>query len=1063
MPLAASQAMGRRLLDKSVSGLAYVGSVLDKPGRALRGVLGGKPRELAAAIPFSDSLGLTNPDNAVSGRDLTNRAGLTRPGDKGWGAWGAGLGTEMLLDPLNAVSGTGSFHALTKAGEASKKAGLLGGFSREAMLKGFEHTVPELKAAGRTTEEIEHLVNQGKRVAPEGLPVKSNEPLGGMVRIGLPFGKGPQAVLGTGKMAQGVAKGLDKAGDFVKYKIPAVRVVSSLFDNSVRGATDAITQRAAREHGTPVLRAKRAEAAAHNFDLTRKLNDLSQGIIAPEEDVLRAVRAVAEETGAKGLHPGLASEVAPIARGEVQYGRDILASEQAAGLPMYGHNENYRPYLHLQAQSVDPRDIQARDSHSILPTATGSNIHRKQWTRNVPGGSTAIDKWSVDPRLTGVGRTKSGKEVARIVKGDMVRAFVADGGRMTRELGHQFDRKAEAVSKGLFGLSPEHVKQKATLYSPNLAATQAQRGEQHAQTMATAASVYGMIGREARKLQGPDRVSVQKLMSKLGMESHPIYGPGDSTVIGALPQAYKALARQGMGPLDAAMAANPRAMSKAVGRYSVSKEQAQQILKAYSRWVTPEQIKQPAAWFNTYANLFKNLVYPIWPAAHVRNAFTAGFNNIRDATGLQDYGLMYRLMRGGSAAPANADELRRTLFSGGVFNHRNVANELAGQIPGLANNGRITPPTPGTDRAGQTGSFVGDSLNMLKEYFLGKPGETSPLNVLGQRGVGNRTQDTWSPLATGRMLGTNVEDFFRGANMLGNMRKGMTPAEAARRMMELHFDYGDATKFEQNFMRSLVPFYTFARRNLPFQIKEGLAHPRVLEAQIRPLMQERDENYVPKYMASGVALPVGEGKNGTQRYLSSLGLPIEEAFDRLKMKGGMPDIGGTALSYAGSMNPLIKAPLEQLFDKQFHTGRRLSDLRPQGVASAIGGLIHDDNPQWLAQVLANTPITRMVSTVDKLIDERKGVLPKALNLLTGVKVSDVDVNKLKAIDTREALEESLRGQPNIKEYNQFYVRPGQQQNLSALEIQQMQLLARLQEQAQRHVKMERAKQGGRSG
>ena len=51
--------------------LGYLGDSLDKPGRAVRGLLGGRPEELLAALPFSDSLGITDKANRVSGQDLT--------------------------------------------------------------------------------------------------------------------------------------------------------------------------------------------------------------------------------------------------------------------------------------------------------------------------------------------------------------------------------------------------------------------------------------------------------------------------------------------------------------------------------------------------------------------------------------------------------------------------------------------------------------------------------------------------------------------------------------------------------------------------------------------------------------------------------------------------------------------------------------------------------------------------------------------------------------------------------------------------------------------------------
>ena len=69
----------------------------------------------------------------------------------------------------------------------------------------------------------------------------------------------------------------------------------------------------------------------------------------------------------------------------------------------------------------------------------------------------------------------------------------------------------------------------------------------------------------------------------------------------------------------------------------------------------------------------------------------------------------------------------------------------------------------------------------------------------------------------------------------------------------------------------------------------------------------------------------------------------------------------TALDFMGQLNPAIKAPMEQLFDTQFHTQRRLSDLQAPQTASAIGRLFGEENPQLLSQILVNTPATRFIT------------------------------------------------------------------------------------------------------
>lgn len=83
--------------------LGYAGDSLAKPGRAVRGLLGGRPDELLAALPFSDSLGLTDQANQITGHDLLRQLGMD-PGD-GIGGTLAGVGMDIATDPLTYAGG----------------------------------------------------------------------------------------------------------------------------------------------------------------------------------------------------------------------------------------------------------------------------------------------------------------------------------------------------------------------------------------------------------------------------------------------------------------------------------------------------------------------------------------------------------------------------------------------------------------------------------------------------------------------------------------------------------------------------------------------------------------------------------------------------------------------------------------------------------------------------------------------------------------------------------------------------------------------------------------------
>jgi hypothetical protein len=95
--------------------LGYVGDALGKPGRAVRGVLGGRLDEGLAAVPFSDSLGLTDESRKVSGTDLIGANPDSTLGQI------AGMGVEMATDPLNLISGAGLLR-MSGAGAAAAAA-----------------------------------------------------------------------------------------------------------------------------------------------------------------------------------------------------------------------------------------------------------------------------------------------------------------------------------------------------------------------------------------------------------------------------------------------------------------------------------------------------------------------------------------------------------------------------------------------------------------------------------------------------------------------------------------------------------------------------------------------------------------------------------------------------------------------------------------------------------------------------------------------------------------------------------------------------------------------------
>src|SRR3990167_10949453 len=73
-----------------------------------------------------------------------------------------------------------------------------------------------------------------------------------------------------------------------------------------------------------------------------------------------------------------------------------------------------------------------------------------------------------------------------------------------------------------------------------------------------------------------------------------------------------------------------------------------------------------------------------------------------------------------------------------------------------------------------------------------------------------------------------VEGRLRLPLFLDRIAKGDNFDEAMKMVYKYHFDYAPEalTPFERNVMRRLIPFYRWARGNIPLQIESLVTQPR---------------------------------------------------------------------------------------------------------------------------------------------------------------------------------------------------------------------------------------------
>lgn len=891
--------------------------------------------------------------------------------------------------------------------------------------------------------------------------------------------------VGTGRASQAVAGGLDAAGDYLKYGNPVGRTINANFSPEVHRGTDAIQHRGWANEGHPVFTQLNRAARGNEYKVGSQLDQLIRANPADEAQILRAARIGGEGSSPRAyLAGGNNPAYLASAQGAGMAARNIHAgqhsAEQAAGLLTNHLSDKYTSYLPRQATSAAESGAQL-ERNTIFPTHSGANIHREEMFRDIPGGTDYIN--DAASRLAGsTGRP----DIVNIF-----RDLVADHRQLTGLAPSHADKvpllaKAKQMSEYFGQLDQSKYLGKVNenpLFSHGLSGDVLRRSEQHARTMGSSSAAISALGQAARPLgsfgAADQFVPATQALKQLGLGNHDT-GAG---IVGAGKELYRKLAPQGAGNVDQLTHAGvaPGTLDKALGQYGIPKGQFDSLAKQHSNWVVPEEIKGGVNAWDSTTNAFKAMTYPIWLASHVRNAATAGLNNLRTGTSLADYGKQLKLMTGKLPA-AEADALR-----GSQYAHANIfgdtqALELQGTTGRAmhATQRQWQDYTPGTNShgaglMGPHGSVLADTANLIGNEGVLQHGRdlasfarhprTAP-NPYAVAGVGQNKIDRFAPVAVGRKVSGNIENFMRGAQYNGLIRQGHTADSAADMINKFHFDYSQhgTTPFERNVMKRAMPFYRFSRGNLPLQLETLATRPGAFSSPFAPTRVDRDQqNYIPDYLAAGFAAPLGKEKDGSQRFLSSLGLPQEEAMKEMSLWNGRPDLTTTAMHYAGNLNPMIKAPLEQIADRQFYSGRKLSDLRPSASASSIAGLLgSDEYAQPLSQLISNTPLTRFATSLDKLVDTkglnsagRKPGWATALNLATGARVTDVDLEKQRYLEQRAALDSMLRGSPNVSHYTQHYVRPENKGQLSPDEVVQLRKLTEMQAQGRKYTEQQR--------
>jgi hypothetical protein len=290
---------------------------------------------------------------------------------------------------------------------------------------------------------------------------------------------------------------------------------------------------------------------------------------------------------------------------------------------------------------------------------------------------------------------------------------------------------------------------------------------------------------------------------------------------------------------------------------------------------------------DTFTNTFKWAMTLPWPAFHFRNVLDA---TARTFLALGVKGLsptwnrnVLEIMRSNPAAKMT---IRGVEYDAETL--LNMFEDLGGQVDFA-------------QKIGQT------ALKM----DVGDPRVLSPLSDNFVMKGANALADTAATIAG------KGDNFFRLSIWLDSMEKGMGATGAMHYAQKFLFDYAHGlTPFERNFMRRLVPFYTFSRFNVPLQLELMFKQPGLISAmgKTQNLFSESRtdpiEDLLPSYIREqwrfGPTIEDGQLKIWSGRNL----LATEELRFLGDIAAGQGVMKTTADEFFARINPMLKIPVE---------------------------------------------------------------------------------------------------------------------------------------------------------
>lgn len=208
-------------------------------------------------------------------------------------------------------------------------------------------------------------------------------------------------------------------------------------------------------------------------------------------------------------------------------------------------------------------------------------------------------------------------------------------------------------------------------------------------------------------------------------------------------------------------------------------------------------------------------------------------------------------------------------------------------------------------------------------------------------------------LRTGFAVGNVVEDNARLAIFLDTFKKTGSFEEASSMVKKALFDYSDLSSFEKTYMKRLMPFYTWSRKNIPAQLEALYQNPErarkldIFRTQAEYEQGRPDPQNVYDFYNKGVPIYMSkEEKDEVWKLYRMLNyIPLAD----LERMSAPDELIGEMIT------PLIKQPLEQLQNYDMFRKKQIEQYK--GQTTDFLGIAMPARMAHLAQLLV--PIAEM--------------------------------------------------------------------------------------------------------